>query len=992
MVGGVFEGTNGDPVTGTYTTIHTITTNPPQAWSSVSVNLGNYRYLRYRGPGESFGNVAEIQFFRNGTLLTGPGYGTSGSWSDSGATFNKALDGNVNTFFDAPTDAGYVGIDTVGATSSGKIRFYPRRDHTDRMIGGVFEGTNGDPVNGPYAAIYTITSNPPLAWNEVGVDLKDYRSLRYRGPIDSFGNVAEIEFYRDGVKLTGVGFGTPGSWNSQGSTFGKALDGNIDTFFDAATSAAYVGIDTAAAPAGPFTLTVVDGSGSGSYAAGTMVTVTANTPAVSGLEFAQWIGVLRVEDTNILADPFMATTTATMPSMNVTIEAAYAGAGYFADSIRYYPRAGFTERMAGGVFEGTDGDPVNGPYTTIYTIRENPPLKWSLVGGVSLANYRYLRYRGPDGSFGNVADIAFTRNGVKVTGVGFGTPGSLNNAGNTFAKALDGNVISFFDGPTPNNCYVGVDTGPLPAMFTLTVDRGTGDGDYMAGTIVTVSADPPPTGQEFARWTDDIVILSNPFLATTTAIIPSMDVKIAATYGAVSSIGKIRFYPRRDHTDRMIGGVFEGTRGDPINGPYAPIYTITSNPPLDWNEISADLKDYRYLRYRGPTDSFGNVAEIEFYRNGVKLTGAGFGTPGSWSNQGSTFDKALDGNLNTFFDASINTGAYVGIDTQAFSITIPNGSFETPDFADGSGLAQPTPGVYYDWNYDQVPAGGGQFIITDSNDSLFPNTTGNGLLPGPADGQQFAILGTARGGQSTSITNISPLATLQSGRTYTLSVAAGNEITSQFSLHTGSLKIAVLASDTVVAENSISYATIPLGSFKLVLTSFSAGESSAGRPLNIRITYTAGPDAGDNGCFDNVTLGIETSATISSDKIRFYPRRDHTDRMIGGVFEGTNGDPVNGPYEAVYTIASNPPLAWNEVSVDLKNYRYLRYRGPTDSFGNVAEIEFYRNEVKLTGVSFGTPGSWNSEGSTFDKAFDGNLGTFFDATINTGAYTGIDTR
>ena len=99
-----------------------------------------------------------------------------------------------------------------------------------------------------------------------------------------------------------------------------------------------------------------------------------------------------------------------------------------------------------------------------------------------------------------------------------------------------------------------------------------------------------------------------------------------------------------------------------MNGPYETIYTITSNPPLGWNEVSVDLKDYRYLRYRGPNDSFGNVAEIEFYRDGVKLTGGGFGTPGSWNNQGSTLEKALDGDPNTFFDAPIASGAYVGID------------------------------------------------------------------------------------------------------------------------------------------------------------------------------------------------------------------------------------------------------------------------------------------------------------------------------------------
>jgi hypothetical protein len=99
------------------------------------------------------------------------------------------------------------------------------------MVGGVFEGTNGDPVNGPYETIYTVTSEPPaLGWSIAdGVDLKDYRYLRYRGPNGSYGNVAEIAFYRDGVKLTGTGFGTPGSWNNQGNTLDKALDGNLST-------------------------------------------------------------------------------------------------------------------------------------------------------------------------------------------------------------------------------------------------------------------------------------------------------------------------------------------------------------------------------------------------------------------------------------------------------------------------------------------------------------------------------------------------------------------------------------------------------------------------------------------------------------------------------------------------------------------------------------------------------------------------------------------
>lgn len=111
----------------------------------------------------------------------------------------------------------------------------------------------------------------------------------------------------------------------------------------------------------------------------------------------------------------------------------------------------------------------------------------------------------------------------------------------------------------------------------------------------------------------------------------------------------------------MVGGVFEGTTGDAVSGSYTTIYTITSVPPQQWTTVPADLGNYRFLRYRGPDGSYGNVAEIGFYRNGAKLTGQGFGTLGSWSGAGSTFEKALDGDVSTFFDAPSANGAYVGI-------------------------------------------------------------------------------------------------------------------------------------------------------------------------------------------------------------------------------------------------------------------------------------------------------------------------------------------
>ena len=142
MVGGVFEGTNDNPESGIYFPIYTITTNPPPTWSEVSVDLGDFRYLRYRGPNRSYANVAEIEFYRKGVKVTGVGYGTPGSFYNNGNTFEKALDGNVSTRFDGPRANGiYVGIDTASPLND-TIRYYPRPGCSYRMVGGVFEGTN----------------------------------------------------------------------------------------------------------------------------------------------------------------------------------------------------------------------------------------------------------------------------------------------------------------------------------------------------------------------------------------------------------------------------------------------------------------------------------------------------------------------------------------------------------------------------------------------------------------------------------------------------------------------------------------------------------------------------------------------------------------------------------------------------------------------------------------------------------------------------------
>jgi len=124
--------------------IHTITTLPSSGWNEVTINFNFVRrYWRYLSPDNSHVNVSEIEFIALGgtNVLTGTPFGTQPATTATN-TYDKAFDGDVNTYFefDGPT-RGFTGID-IGASNTnkvGKIRFYPRGGFESSMTGGVFQ-------------------------------------------------------------------------------------------------------------------------------------------------------------------------------------------------------------------------------------------------------------------------------------------------------------------------------------------------------------------------------------------------------------------------------------------------------------------------------------------------------------------------------------------------------------------------------------------------------------------------------------------------------------------------------------------------------------------------------------------------------------------------------------------------------------------------------------------------------------------------------------
>ncbi len=94
-------------------------------------------------------------------------------------------------------------------------------------------------------------------------------------------------------------------------------------FVALATAAAAIsslpGEETPTASSQPteFSLTVENGTHSGKYLPGTVVTINADAPK-AGARFTGWTG-----DVEILSNPSLPTTTATIPFMAVTISATY---------------------------------------------------------------------------------------------------------------------------------------------------------------------------------------------------------------------------------------------------------------------------------------------------------------------------------------------------------------------------------------------------------------------------------------------------------------------------------------------------------------------------------------------------------------------------------------------------------------------------------------------------------------------------------------------
>lgn len=127
---------------------------------------------------------------------------------------------------------------------------------------------------------------------------------------------------------------------------------------------------------------------------------------------------------------------------------------------------------------------------------------------------------------------------------------------------------------------------------------------------------------------------------------------------------KYPFFKRMDSfIKRMKGGKFQ-VANQPDFSDALDLFVIDSIPDPKFYEITTKIdRGFRYVRYLSAKGGWGNIAEMEvFDNNGKELNGRIIGTEGSWEGSDRTKDKVFDKDIISFFDSSIEDGAWVGLD------------------------------------------------------------------------------------------------------------------------------------------------------------------------------------------------------------------------------------------------------------------------------------------------------------------------------------------
>ena len=241
------------------------------------------------------------------------------------------------------------------------------------------------------------------------------------------------------------------------------------------------GITTCISDITTYAVTVINGTGSGNFAAGASVTITANTPP-DGKQFKEW---------NITPSvTFINGTSAILPTAVFTMLAQDVSATAVYEDIQLVNYAiNVTVEGSGTAGANVQSAPVGTQITLTATANNgNRFVEWVVVsGGVTLSSNTTTS-----------ATFTMPENEVEIKAV-------------------------FEEIPT----------------YTVTVTNGTGGGNFAAGATIAIVADAAPEGKQFKEWeitpSVDFTSGTSAILPTAAFTMPAQDVTATAVYEDIQS-------------------------------------------------------------------------------------------------------------------------------------------------------------------------------------------------------------------------------------------------------------------------------------------------------------------------------------------------------------------------------------------------------------------------------------------------------------------------
>ncbi|MDR1705234.1 MAG: hypothetical protein LBS19_11205 [Clostridiales bacterium] len=401
---------------------------------------------------------------------------------------------------------------------------------------------------------------------------------------------------------------------------------------------------------------IIGGSGSGGYAEGEKVTITAS-PAPEEKTFTRWASSDGVDFDNETSE----TASFLMPSRNVAVSAQYA--------VKTYPvtvsdgsgggdyKPGATVSIAaspapeGSIFDrwvSSDDALILRPLAerTSFIMPSKP--------FTAVATYKDKLYTATiscgmgGGSYKEGAEVAITANPAP-DGKQFDRWTSAGGAIN-FSNPMNDNAS--FTMPARN---VTINAAYKDKTYTVTVSGGTGEGAYKAGANVLLSADPPKNGMVFSHWSSADVAISSPQSEQVAFKMPERDVAVIASYAG-------RLYTAT---------VINGTGGGGYNEGAA-VY-LTANPAPAGKQFDKWISSSAGVKIDDDTNESaafimpaGNVIVTAAYTDKLYNVVVNEGKGGGEYKEGSTVSiEAAPASAKKAFDKWISSDSEVAFSSQA---------------------------------------------------------------------------------------------------------------------------------------------------------------------------------------------------------------------------------------------------------------------------------------------------------------------------------------